>query len=469
MKKVLVTVAALGLVFGMVATASALDTPSRATAVEPDTTPRVPTATAPGVALWSVSGQWVLAGAYVSDALGAGIADTSGVENNSSDDFYIYSFKILPVLQVNDKIAVKGELRFADRDVFGLTDTAFSSGFANDPGGRQIDTYHLYMEWMSPIGKTRFGRTPCGAWGTQFADNSSQCNRLMLWGNWMPENWGMLLFTQKTKEQDATNASSDGDNDAYYIDLSYKADFGKTTTALYLQRDATPGFGSGGEFTRAKFWLTGNYTWDAIGLEYEVDYNFGECAVKNCDEKNLGLYADLGYKTGDFTFGIKGIYASGDDDSDNKDESFMGANGLGKDFNPQQLMTGDYNLILNGDNPLTGTGIRSDVQQAGVGAGILYVQYKASPKLTLHADAGTYSALDEAKGYNDSYGQEYGVGFSYQLYDNLTYGAHFSYMKTGDFFEVGLAWDEYEDEYYYTDNCDTEDIYLIAHALSMKF
>ena len=45
----------------------------------------------------------------------------------------------------------------------------------------------------------------------------------------------------------------------------------------------------------------------------------------------------------------------------------------------------------------------------------------------------------------------------YKLYNNLTYNAHFSYLKTGDFWEKGLQ------------NLDTQDVYLLAHALSMKF
>ncbi|MEK6197088.1 MAG: hypothetical protein N2B58_02790, partial [Desulfobacterales bacterium] len=126
MKKVLATVVALGLVVGVTANALALDEPSRATEVESVTAPAVPKATAPGVALWSVSGQWVLAGAYLSKGMGApgGAAvygEGSPGYSDSNDAFYIYSFKILPVLQINDKISVKGEIRFADRDVFGVS------------------------------------------------------------------------------------------------------------------------------------------------------------------------------------------------------------------------------------------------------------------------------------------------------------------------------------------------------------
>jgi hypothetical protein len=310
MKKVLATVAALGLVLGVTATAFALDTPGKGATSESTTAPRVPTATAPGVALWSVSGQWTLAGAYLSSGLGhpggaAVVQDSYGRE--AADAFYIYSFKILPVLQVNDKIAVKGELRFADRDVFGLTNNAKISPVYNpgaialahpaasvpsylgaiDTGGRVIDTYHLYLEWMSPWGKTRFGRTPAGAWGSKFLDNSSQGDRLMLWTNFLPAPWGSLIFTQKISEADAgenltswvptasappvvitfprttANYASDQDKDGYYIDLSYTADYGKTTAAIFAVRTAGA---AGSSFVSSNFWLHGKYGFDNISL-----------------------------------------------------------------------------------------------------------------------------------------------------------------------------------------------------------
>ena len=105
MKKVLVTVAALGLALGVASNALALDKPSRATEVEATTAPRVPTATAPGVALWSVSGQYVLAGAYLSDGLGGAIADVQGIADDNSDDFWIHSFKkIRNILQKSQSL-----------------------------------------------------------------------------------------------------------------------------------------------------------------------------------------------------------------------------------------------------------------------------------------------------------------------------------------------------------------------------
>jgi hypothetical protein len=507
MKKVLATVAALGLVLGVTATAFALDTPGKASTGEADTMPRVPQATAPGVALWSVSGEWVLAGAYLSNGLGmpGGAAvqqDSYGRE--AADAFYIYTFKVLPVLQVNDKIAVKGELRFADRDVFGLTDTAKISpvqpvpgsintgniasilamgGHPSDTGGRIIDTYHLYLEWMSPWGKTRFGRTPAGAWGSKFLDNAAQGNRLMLWTNFLPAPWGSLIFTQKISEADAgenltnyaasvtttfppvvsftrtiANYASDQDKDGYYIDLSYKADFGKTTAAIFAVRTAGS---TGDSFVSTNFWLHGKYAFDNLSLEYELNWGFGEASA-SMDQSSLGFYADLGMKMDDWTIGGLFIFASGDSNTDNDAESAMSnSTGLGKDFNPFQIMTGDYMNLLNGDNPLAGDSIHSAVKTsstANAGAVALgaYAKYAMSPKMTISGELGYFLAQDEPVGYDDQYGTEIGVGMSYKLYDNLTYNAHFSYLWTGDYFNEA--------------NTElTEDIWLAAHALSMKF
>ena len=509
MKKVLATVAALGLVLGVTANALALDKPGRASEVESVTEPVVAKATAPGVALWSVSGQWVLAGAYLSKGLGApGGADVyrHQDENQSSNDaFYIYSFKILPVLQINDKIAVKGELRFADRDVFGLTNTVFqlSDGKA---GGRIMDTYTVYMEWMSPVGKTRFGRTPAGAWGTSKWNNSTrQGDRLMWWPNMLPEGMGMLVFTEKLSEQDAAGSEgsytdifgdphfepgyvSDGDSDAYYIDFSYTADVGKTVGAIWAVRNATNGEAAGGPdtYTSMNLWLNGKYAFaGSWGLEWEADIGFGE-ATPTRDQKSLGFMADLNMVSGDWKFGALYYYGSGSDGKggpQGDSETFMASSkGMGRDYNPYQIMNGDYMNMLNADNPLSGNTINPALIQAdgtNVGAWSLgiYAGFKVSPKLTLSGEIGYFGANETLASYDfhcdedgenclDSFdfsgqdkdlGWEIGLGMSYKLYDNLDYVAHFSYLLTGDYFKLGA--EEFK----------TEDVYLFAHALSMKF
>jgi hypothetical protein len=104
MKKVLATVAALGLVAGVTTTAFALDQPGRVSESEPTTAPRVAAPTAPGVALWSVAGQWALAGAYVSKGMGgpggaaiqstAPVGSDSDITESDSNDAWLHGMDV---------------------------------------------------------------------------------------------------------------------------------------------------------------------------------------------------------------------------------------------------------------------------------------------------------------------------------------------------------------------------------------
>jgi hypothetical protein len=462
MKKVLSTVAALALVVGVASNAMALDKPGRASEVEADTAPRVPTPTAPGVALWSVAGQWVLAGALVNGGMGdpnSGGADVKGDYDNT-DAWYIYSFKILPVLQINDKISMKGEVRFADRCVFGTS-------CGSDANLRDADFKHVYMEWVTPYGKTRFGRTPAGGWGTKFMDNGAQGDRLMWWPNFMPDNWGALVFTQKISEKDSqTPGISDGDNDGYYIDLNYTADFGKTILAFFANRTADNA-DTDSSVTETTLWLTGNYKFGDFGVVYEWNQAFGdgtpEVGDSKSDRTGTGVMVDLSYQMDDWTFGLLGFWMSGDDDpTDNDRDSLFGSKGVGNDYNPYQILTGDYMGLLQGDKSVGGA--HRALFADGV-AGVLsfggYVKWKMSPKLSFNAEIG-YAEADEAPyNYDDDYGVEFGVGAQYKIMDNLSYVAHFSFLSTGDYWKEDGNPDGFESS--------TEDVYLLAHALSMKF
>ena len=474
MKKVLATVAALGLVLGVTANALALDQPGRATQVERTDQPRVPEPTAPGVALWSVAGQWVLAGAYLQDGLGLpGGADAYDA-SDGNDAFYIYSFKILPVLQINDKISMKGEIRFDDRTVFGDGTSAGSGASLRD-----ADFKHIYMEWVSPWGKTRFGRTPAGAWAGNFMNSSGQGDRLMWWPNFMPENWGSLLFTQKIVEADAggsdlsipsINDQSDGDVDGYYVDLSYKASFGRTIAALWMVRNAVSEVADSA-LTTTQFRFYGNYDFSPFNIEYELNYDFGDGRPEAgfttaSDRSALGFHLDGSMKWEDWTFGGLFFYMSGDDDPTDNDSNAMfgAANGVGKDYNPYQIMTGDYMNMLNCDNPLSiaaGNGGCSPIffeeGSSGVWSLGAYTKFAMSPQISFTGEIGYFAAPDEPTGWDSDMGWEFGLGMDYKIMDNLTYNAHFSYLAAGDFFKGDDSTN------------DTSNVYLLAHALSMKF
>jgi hypothetical protein len=478
MKKVLATVAALGLVLGVTATAFALDQPGRVSESEATTAPRVAAPTAPGVALWSVAGNWALAGAYINKGMGgfwsggnpqnpggAGIISGSNIDGEglnldpASDAWYLYSFKILPVLQINDKIAVKGEIRFVDRNISGTSGTS-------DAGLRDADFKHIYMEWTSPWGKTRFGRTPAGAWGSKFIDNTAQGDRLMWWLNMLPENWGMLLFTQKIQENDSNDGipnTTDEDWDGYYADISYKADFGKTTAALFAVRRANLPIQD--NVTTTNLWVHGNYNFNPIAVEYELNFAFGDGLPEpgynsSSDQKGWGAYVDASYKMEDWTFGGIFFMLTGDDNlTDNTNEALFSSAGTGIDFNPYQILTGDYMSILNPDKGAVHPAINQNGETiAGVWSLGAYAKLALSPQLSINGVIGYAAATDEPSGWDSEYGWELGAGMDYKIMDNLTYSAHFSYMLTGDFFSLGNQAD-----------VSTEDVYLLAHALTMNF
>jgi hypothetical protein len=173
--------------------------------------------------------------------------------------------------------------------------------------------------------------------------------------------------------------------------------------------------------------------------------------------------ADLSYQMDDWTFGGIFFYMSGDDDpTDNDRDSLMGATGTGNDYNPYQILTGDYMGLLNGDKS-TG-GAHRALFADGV-AGVIsiggYARWKMSPKLTFGASIGYAEADESPYDYDDDYGVEFGISTQYKIMDNLSYVAHFSFLATGDYWKEDGNPDGFESS--------NDDVYLLAHALSMKF
>jgi opacity protein-like surface antigen len=79
--------------------------------------------------------------------------------------------------------------------------------------------------------------------------------------------------------------------------------------------------------------------------------------------------------------------------------------------------------------------------------------------MSLSGEIGYFKANETYyPGQDKAIGWEIGLGLGYKVYNNLTYNAHFSYLATGDFFKQGAA-----------SAASTEDVYLLAHALSMTF
>ena len=219
MKKVLSTVAALGLVAGLASTAAAVE--------------------------FKMSGKYLVEGAYLSDARGTGVdlTETAG-ENIPSDAYWLHTFEMKPSMVVNDKISMASVIRLADDNFWGGQTNGDTEGLS---GTNDVYIHQLYMDYASPIGKARFGRTPAGTYGTNFMDFDKRMDRVMLWPSFLEAKpWSTLFYIEKGTDQRGTAASatvsttvantttlvpansttyqSDADSDKYVARLYYNTD-----------------------------------------------------------------------------------------------------------------------------------------------------------------------------------------------------------------------------------------------------
>jgi hypothetical protein len=487
MKKFLSTVAALGMVAGVASAANALEL--------------------------SVSGHYYVEGYYLSRANGAGFNPyesdytyqptntnlTGDFQDLDSDAYYVHEFKMKPVLKVNDQISMHAEILFADDNVWGNQDDTDNVG--NNNG--HVDTDKIWMEYMSPIGKWRIGRVPSGGWYGDFVNDTGRADRIMYWPNFIPKPWKVLLFLQKTTEDDAyaqdydgdlifDDFSTDEDNDYYEADLEYKSSNLLAAIGLGYRSNET-----GANTSRDMWRVKGYLDWKIANwfVESEFDVVNQDVDVDNADgwdEDGLAFYLNVGGKFGALTTGMMYFHVSGDDgdgnnDTDNYEQVTRTISG--KNFNPLYVITGSHSGMLSEDT----YAYNGDMATAGVNAIGWYAVYQVSDKLTINGaigyawadETGTWddvvleddaAALTDLDGRDEEYGWEIDLGVSYKLLDNLTYELHFGYVDAGDFWEAdptinspaGLVAAANAAGITNFEN-DPENIYLVSHHLTMKF
>ncbi|MFZ5762354.1 MAG: hypothetical protein ACOY8P_05460 [Thermodesulfobacteriota bacterium] len=433
MKKVLVTVAALGLVAGVATTASAVE--------------------------WKMSGKYVVEGFHLSDGTTATNADggmdltEAAGEDNMADSWYQHTFEISPTMKVNDKISMFATIRMADNTVWGSNDAATEDTVGSMSSNNDVYFHHLYMDYASPIGKIRLGRTPAGGYGTTFADTDTRQNRIMLWPSFMPKPWSALLYIAKADEDDKGTAGSALDSDHYEARLGYTVDNLEAGIAYSMTNNNT----GATEDEKELYKGYAKYKMDNYFVNAEIGYYTGD-QTSTVDWEALGGMLEVGGKFNNLTVSAMYFYAEGDDDTTTGDnEGFMNATGTsagtGAEFEPLYILTGRTTGLLNPDQ---GT-INGNMQDDGVHAFILAADYKVSDALSLHGAIGYAQADEETATYDDEYGWEYNIGAAYKLLDNLTYEAHFGYLDTGDYFNAGSTTDT------------TENVYMLSHHLTMTF
>lgn len=436
MKKVLVTVAALGLVAGVATTASAVE--------------------------WKMSGQYVVDGIYLDSATTNGVllTEAAGVDN-SSDAWFMHTFQVNPTMKVNDKISMAATVRLADDTVWGGQTGGDTVQNGSNMGG-DVYVHQLYMDYVSPIGKVRVGRVPAGPFGTSFLDTDTRQDRIMWWPTFLPKPWSALFFYAKLTDNEYNVATpTKEDSDRYEARLYYTAE-GTDLGVAYANINATSSTGAYEDEKQfvdvyGKLKFAGNYF-----ANFEVIHNFGsQSATKDYD--SLAAMVELGGKFDNLTASATYFYASGDNNSTDGDvENALGSAGTGTEFEPLYILTGRTAGMLNNDfwakQTVGGNGAyTATMSGAGVQAFVLSANYAVSNALSLHGAIGYAEADEETAGYDDEYGWEYNIGAAYKLLDNLTYEAHFGYLDTGDYFKAGNA------------ATNTENVYMLSHHLTMTF
>lgn len=435
MKKVLSTVAALGLIAGLASTASAVE--------------------------FKMSGKYLVEGAYLSDAAGATNA-TGGVdlteaagESNVSDAYFLHTFEMKPTIKVNDKISMMATVRLADDSFWGNQVGGDTEGLA---GTNDVYVHQLYMDYASPIGKMRFGRVPAGPYGTAFMDPEIRANRVMLWPSFLASGpWSTLFYVQKITDNFQTGDGSDVDNTKYYARGYYKTDNLDSGMEYAFANNQTVATAND---VKQNVILYGKYKMDNYFVNAEMVHYWGEIdndVALDMDYDSWAGMLQVGVKMDALTPSLMYFYAQGDDNSADDEKNNALSSGTGDQFEPLYILTGRHTGMLNND---IFSGHTATMSNSGVHAVVAAVDYAVSNQLTLHGAIG-WAKADEVPIANtlqdDEYGWEYNVGAAYKLLDNLTYEAHFGYLDTGDFFNGNTNVDT------------TNNVYVLTNSLTMTF
>lgn len=448
MKKVFSTIAALGLIAGMVTSAAALEL--------------------------KIKGDYTVDGFYIDNGNGAAatpgtIGGGQGValtgETAKSDAWFQHMFNIEAEMVVNDKISMMSRIRLIDwGTVWGSQDDT------NVANGQNMSVERLWMVYKSPVGIWDIGRRPGNSFGLSFANTERNFDRIM-WrsGKLFGDTVSAYAFYQKTTEAEAYLANvDDRDHDYYEAAGSLNGGWGKATLAYgYQQNDSDnkpdtidPPF-AGSDTIINTIKGVGQFKIGAnMGLDTEFDYKFGEkdfnaAGKVDQDISRFAFIADF-WTQMDALMGHAMYFHTSGDDNGAADNNLDSYGGTGADFEPLYILTGVFGNILNNDQGTTSPSA-SDAQKAGVHAFVVHTDFAATQDLTLHAGFGYAMADKEMAGWDDEYGYEYNVGAAYKLQDNLIYAVHLGYLDTGDFFKQGAA------------NKDLNNIVLASHHLTMSF
>jgi len=418
MKKLLVILFALGLVFSFTAPVMATDV--------------------------SFDGSYRVRGWYDSNSALS--------ETTTSSAYYDQRFRLETVFQVAEGLKVV--VRFDALDgVWG--ESAMRSDTTLSQDNLQFDK--AYMSFVTGIGLFNAGYTSWGVWGTDFGNEESFVGQI---GYMVPvgDNLVFALKTCKVTEADKGNLMSDWDDDKYLAFALYHNDtmqlgvlygyyrFEHYPTALGLgafYKDAT----AQAILPYAKLTLGDLY------IEAEINYVTDGCVnswntaiVPDIALEAMNFYIKGQFNMGSIYLGALYAYVQGDDPTTPAtSENAMGIINSGVDWDPMLILFNDTCPTSLGTVGTTRDNMdNGSIYQVFAGTTMDKLSLKASLSIAKADENGGTVAVPYV---SDDYGTEFDVTAAYNIYDNLTYTVGFGYLWAGDYYKGAVAATKVENTY----------------------
>ena len=308
-----------------------------------------------------------------------------------------------------------------------------------------------YVQFVTGIGQVRAGFFSDGVWGTDFGDLEIFCGKIDLISK--VGDIYLYLNTTKRSEGDMGTVYSDHDNDGYVAAFWYNKD-GINPGFLYkyyrVADSAVDNLTTMNivipfvKATLGDLYVESEIIW----IDGEINNAAGTHLV---DLEGLAAYAMAKYNLGSAYVGGLIAYAKGNDPTDATTNGGMADSG--GDWDPM--------LILFNDNCPTSLGwVPGSTTGTAMNNGYIYQVFAGTTidKLSLRGSFSYATADEVAVGFDGDYGTELDLEASYKIYDNLTYQVGFGYLWAGDYYKGATAAAN-----------EIDDTYLLMNKLQVTF
>lgn len=437
MKKLLVVLLSLGLIFAFSMTASAVDV--------------------------KFGGQYYLSGVYWANSGAVKDGD------HTSRAFFYTRTRLQPVFQIAEGLTFTVRLDALEKQ-WGQTNFK-NVNFSDEPLSRkQNPTYEpgrgvqenveferAYVTAKTAIGAFQVGYQAADEWGTAFSDSGTTRPRIVYLLPVGPVT--IQAIYEKFYESDtavpygAAKRHVDADYDTYALAPIFKFPGGNAGLLMKYyanssQRDPSLGAYKSNTYLIAPYMKA---TFGPVYVEAEFDYWGGKAAKFDSEagasDKDLKSWAAYVKAQGNFGPAFAGMqfgYATGND-PDDPSEVKQYPGGGGTSWNPALiLMNDDLNTWGGGGVTSSPAGVTS--KKYNMMLVNAFGGFKVTPKFQIDA-AVTWAKVNEvAHGVDDKLGTEVDLTATYKIYDNLSYMVGAGYLFVGDYFK-GASHKEVDNDY----------------------